>query len=69
MTTLFPAKKMGRPSNKPSAEKLAELYQVHTSKEIAEMYGVKTDTVNHWVWMYRKELAAKAEQEAVQEET
>ena len=69
MAIVFPVKKVGRPSNKPSAEKLAELYETLTSAEIGEMYGVKADTVKHWVWMYRKELAAEAaEQVAVQEE-
>ena len=55
METLFPRKKAGRPSNRPSMEVLAELYQTHTLEEIAEMYDVKVSTVKVWVWNCRRQ--------------
>lgn len=70
MAFVFPKRKQGRPSNKPSAEELAELYVSHTAEEIAEMYGVKAGTVYRWAYLYRKKYnTAAAEQETVQEET
>lgn len=53
-TTQFPAKKKGRPSIRPDAEKLSELYQEHTAKEIANMYHVNVSTVFRWIQKYRK---------------
>lgn len=55
----IPDKKTGRPKKKPSLEVLATLYADHTAGEIAEMYGVKENTVRCWLWQYRQE--AKAE--------
>lgn len=71
-STKFPRKKSGKRSVKPDANTLSKLYEDHTMAEIAEMYGVSRNTVNYWIWRYRKEekfAAEAAEQEAVQEET
>lgn len=51
----IPVKKGGRPSNRPSNEKLANLYQEMTAKEIAKMYKVSEHTVRNWINKARKE--------------
>lgn len=48
-------KKGGRPTKKPDVQTFARLYEQHTSKEIAEQYGVKESTVRGWAYHYRKE--------------
>lgn len=51
----IPAKKGGRPSKRPSNEKLALLYQEMTAKEIAKKYKVSEYTVRNWINKARKE--------------
>lgn len=47
-------KRRGPVTKRPSEEELCELYMKHTAKEIAEMYGVSSRTVEAWVYNYRK---------------
>lgn len=51
----IPMKVGGRPTKRPSAEVLCEMYKVHTAKEIAEEYGVAISTVRSWICRLRKE--------------
>lgn len=53
----IPVKKGGRPSKCPSNEKLAELYQEMTAKEIAKKYKVSEYTVRNWINKARKEVS------------
>jgi transposase len=53
----IPVKKGGRPSKRPSNEKLAELYQEMTAKEIAKKYKVSEYTVRNWINKARKEVS------------
>lgn len=46
---LIAKKRSGRPSNRPDAEKLAELYSGHTAQQIADMYNVSVATVRTWI--------------------
>lgn len=45
----------GRPTKRPDIEVLSDLYERHTAREIAVMYGVSTATVRGWIYQYRKE--------------
>lgn len=38
---------------RPTEEVLASLYSKHTSREIAEKYGVSDSTVKGWIYYYR----------------
>ena len=38
---------------RPTEEVLANLYSNHTSREIAEKYGVSDSTVKGWIYYYR----------------
>lgn len=49
----YPGKRGGRPTNRPDAETLADLYRTHTARQIAQMYGVAKGTVEQWVWADR----------------
>lgn len=51
---MFPPKRKGKPTKRPSKEKLSELYKEHTAKEIAAMYQVHVKTVENWIRTYRK---------------
>lgn len=53
-TVTLEKKKGGRPSKRPDAATLAELYRTHTATEIAEKYGVKDSTVRGWAYALRK---------------
>lgn len=48
-------KKRGRRPvvKRPTEADLAKLYSVHTSREIAEIYGVSDSTVKGWIYYYR----------------
>lgn len=37
----------------PSADELAEQYQIHTVSELAKIYGVTINTVRTWLYRYR----------------
>lgn len=52
-------KKSGRPTNRPSLDMLAMLYQNLTASEIAKQYGVKESTVRSWIARARKEVEDK----------
>ena len=52
----IPSKKGGRPTNRPSAEVLAVLYNEMTATEIGKLYGVAPRTVRGWLTRYRKEV-------------
>lgn len=45
----IPAKQGGQRLRRPDSATLKELYRNHSAREIADMYGVKPDTVYHWV--------------------
>lgn len=47
-------RKASWPSNRPKPELLLKLYEKHSSKEIADMYGVTSATVRSWVYRLRK---------------
>ena len=57
MNKLMPTDKRhnGRPTVRPTHEKLAELYWKYTATEIAEMYNVSVPTVRAWIKYYRKQ--------------
>lgn len=46
--------KVGRPSKKPSEERLGELYENYTIAQIADLYGVDRKTVSNWLRSYRQ---------------
>ncbi len=52
-------KTKGRPTKRPPEKELAELYKIHTAKEIAEQYGVAYGTVKAWISYYRKQEVRK----------
>lgn len=52
---MIATKKAGRPSKKPSALELSNLYAEMTAKEIASRYKVTEQTVRRWITEYRKE--------------
>lgn len=56
---LFERKKMGRPTNRPDTNTLAELYNSCTITEIAEKYNVKPATVRYWISQERKKELQK----------
>ena len=51
----IPAKKTGRPTKRPDAQTLNELYSKYTAREIGEMYGVPMKTVEYWIYTFRRE--------------
>jgi uncharacterized protein YjcR len=51
---LIETKKRGRkPTPKPNASEINELYKNMTAKELAEHYGVSIYTVKNWIHFYR----------------
>lgn len=54
MAITFERKKSGRPTVRPDAKTLVDLYAKHTASQIGEMYGVPATTVRYWVHYYRK---------------
>ena len=46
-----------RPTKRPSIEVLSDLYETHTTKQIAELYQVPEGTVKSWIYRYRQEQA------------
>ena len=57
MTIPYKPKK-GKPSKRPPAEELSELYSKMTAKELAAHYGVAESTVKTWIAYYRKQEVA-----------
>lgn len=47
-------KKSGRPTKRPSSEKLSTMYKTMTAKEISHIYEVSEDTVRSWILYYRR---------------
>ena len=54
MTIPYKATK-GKPSKRPTAEELSEMYSKMTAKQVAEHYGVAASTVRAWIAYYRKQ--------------
>lgn len=54
MAITLERKKGGRPTVRPDAKTLVELYSNHTASQIGEMYGVPASTVRYWVCYYRR---------------
>lgn len=50
-------KQGGRPTKRPSAEKLQEMYSHMTAREIADECGVSESTVRSWIARLRKSEA------------
>lgn len=44
----------GRPTKRPDIAVLSKLYESHTAREIAAIYGVSTATVRGWIYQYRR---------------
>lgn len=56
---VIPYKQIGRPTNRPTVEELAEVYAKCSLEETAELYGVAKSTVRNWITAYRKEAKAQ----------
>lgn len=53
MTTIE-RKKGGRPTKRPSNEKLNEMYQSMTARQIGMKYNVSENTVRSWIYRARR---------------
>lgn len=59
---IFPKKKGGRPTKKPSDAQLAIMYQTMTATEIGKEFDVSPNTVRNWIRKVRNEQKKLEEQ-------